>query len=158
MSTLTRMKRLTRQPKGQISCSSDREIVDEIRAALIQIGREVKITGEELEIQHLVNAWCHGIARLPEEQRMAVSRFLVADLERWMLEQRQLSGEELLAGLRVAIAPAQPEKAEDSGGGPRLRGRHTVGRAADVEDVFKPGQAGPGRRTDRKKMGAESHC
>ena len=158
MSTLSRMRKLNRSPKSQISVSSDRSIVDEIRVQCVELAREVKVCGEDVKIQDVVNAYVWGLIRLPEKERLAITRFLMADLERWMLEQPQLSGEELLAGLRIAIAPAQAGKAEDSGGGPRLRGRHTVGRAADVQNVFKPGQAGPGRRSDRKKMGAESHC
>lgn len=106
------MKKLSRSTRGQVSCSSDPEIQCDIDLALIAF-RDITMFGEMLDKAHLVNAWLWGLARLPDEQRHAITEILVEDLERWRREEPMLGREELLSAVRQALVDVKGTRIAD---------------------------------------------
>ena len=106
MFTLSGMKKLSRQPLGQIQASSDPAIMRDVRHAALDLAAEIQVMGEPIDIAHIMNAWMWGMARLPESARKAVTQVLAKDLERWRLEQPVTLPEELLRQVIAALVGA----------------------------------------------------
>jgi hypothetical protein len=103
------MRKLGRETLGQIQANSAPVIVRAMRMAWTELS-DMKLLGEPLGQTELINAWIWGVARMPPDYRRALTDLFVRELERWQLEQPQVSDGELFAAVRAVLCGETSEQ------------------------------------------------